>query len=464
MLVVLALGACFVFSLFTVKIGYSVALGAFLIGIMFGEAREIAKLRTLLSPIRDMFSAIFFVSVGLLIEPARLVEHPWAILALTVLIVVGKVFTCALGTFLAGHSMHDSTRVGMGKAQIGEFSFIIAGMGLTLGVTSDFLFPIAVSLSVITTLLTPYLIKGTDKVIVQFEKRSPSMLISYYNIYTRWAARFMESTRNTESKRMLRKILGQLILFFMLIAGALVLASFLAREIPAFSPHFAARKGMLHAGIWLLTMLLALPLFIAAIHKLKDLGILLADMGVSGEAFRTRKHEIHGVIANGSILIGAAGLMAWVAVFSKALLPGRNYLFALGAFLVILAFLLRRTFMNLYARSLDSLEEIFTHHPQVPLDEQSDAMRILQEPFLVGWKIGKDDPCAGRLIGETALRTRSGASIVGIDRDGIRIINPGPEEEIHSGDRLLVLGTGMQLEKAERELLQKGNPSRAVVP
>ncbi|MDQ3002933.1 MAG: cation:proton antiporter [Fibrobacterota bacterium] len=466
MLVILALGSCFVFSLFTVKIGYSVALGAFLIGIMFGEAREVAKLRTLLSPIRDMFSAIFFVSVGLLIEPGLLLEHPWAILILTLLIVVGKVFTCTLGTFLAGHSMHDSTRVGMGKAQIGEFSFIIAGMGLTLGVTSDFLFPIAVSLSVITTLLTPYLIKGTDRVIVQFEKSSPSILISYYNIYTRWAARFMESTRNTESKRALRTLVAQLLLFFMLIAGGLVLASFLAREIPALSPYLAKRTAVLQTGLWLLTMLLSLPVFIATFHKLKALGLLLADLGITGEAFKTRKQEVHGIIANGSILIGAAGLIAWVAAFSRVLLPRQNYPIALGAFLFILAFLLRHTFMNLYARSRDSLEEIFIQHPPGPGngDGESDAAQALPEPHLVIWKIGSDDPGVGRLIGETALRTRTGASIVGLDRDGIRIINPGPEEEIHPEDRLLILGNGLQLEKAERELLKTDNLRSAPVP
>jgi len=159
MLLVTVLGLCFGFSLLAVKLGYSVALGAFLIGAVIAESREIHRVEKMIEPVRDMFSAIFFVAIGLLIDPGMLVRHWLPIVVITIAVVAGKVVTCTFGTFVGGHDTRSALRTGMGLAQIGEFSFIIASLGLTLKVTSDFLYPIGVAVSAITTLLTPYLIK-----------------------------------------------------------------------------------------------------------------------------------------------------------------------------------------------------------------------------------------------------------------------------------------------------------------
>ena len=156
MLLITVVGLCFGISLITVKLGYSVALGAFLIGAIIAEARQIYKIETLMHPVRDLFSAVFFVSIGMLIDPALLAKYALPILAITAVVVVGKVFTCSLGSFVAGNDLRTSLRVGMGLAQIGEFSFIIASLGLSLNVTSEFIYPIAVAVSSLTTLLTPY--------------------------------------------------------------------------------------------------------------------------------------------------------------------------------------------------------------------------------------------------------------------------------------------------------------------
>jgi CPA2 family monovalent cation:H+ antiporter-2 len=158
MMIVTVLALCFGSSLLAAKLGYSVALGAFLIGAIIAEAREIHRIEALAEPVRDMFSAIFFVAIGLLIDPKVIVEHWLPVLVITLAVIIGKVVTCAFGAFVGGNDSRTSLRVGMGLAQIGEFSFIIASLGLSLNVTSKFLYPIAVSVSVLTTLLTPYLI------------------------------------------------------------------------------------------------------------------------------------------------------------------------------------------------------------------------------------------------------------------------------------------------------------------
>ncbi|MEO7424931.1 MAG: cation:proton antiporter, partial [Fibrobacteria bacterium] len=135
MLLVTVLGLCFGFCLLTVNLGFSLALGAFLIGAILAEAKEIGKIEDLMIPIRDMFSAVFFVSVGLLIDPRLLFTYAGPIAVITLAVVVGQVFTIFAGTYLAGHDLRTSTRVGMSLSQIGVFSFIIAALGVSLKVT-----------------------------------------------------------------------------------------------------------------------------------------------------------------------------------------------------------------------------------------------------------------------------------------------------------------------------------------
>ena len=162
MLLITVLGLCFGFCLLVVKLDYSIALGAFVIGAVMAESRQLKLIEQLIEPLRDMFSAIFFVSIGLLLDPAVLLRYAGPIALITVCVVLGKVIACAAGSYIAGNDGRTSMKVGMGLAQIGEFSFIIASLGLTLKVTSDFLYPIAVAVSAITTLLTPYLIRLSD--------------------------------------------------------------------------------------------------------------------------------------------------------------------------------------------------------------------------------------------------------------------------------------------------------------
>src|SRR6185295_14168475 len=159
---------------------------AFIIGAVIAEAREIHQIETLIEPVRDMFSAVFFTAIGLLIDPRMLVTHWAPVLAITAAVVLCKVIACASGTFLGGYDRGTSLRVGMSVAQIGEFSFIIASLGVTLNVTSKFLYPIAVAVSAITTLLTPYLIKSADGMVNWFDRAAPPKLVNYLALYTQW--------------------------------------------------------------------------------------------------------------------------------------------------------------------------------------------------------------------------------------------------------------------------------------
>src|SRR3989454_1081920 len=220
MLLITALGLCFGSSLLAAKLGYSVALGAFIIGAVVAEARQIHRIEILTEPIRDMFSAVFFVAIGLLIDPAILLEHWLPVLVITLVVVIGKVVTCSFGTFVAGNDSRTSLRVGMGLAQIGEFSFIIASLGVTLHVTSGFLYPVAVAVSAITTLLTPYLIKGADGLVNWFDREAPRSLVGSLELYTQWVAHL--GGQRHSSIAWMRKWLWQMGLNAALIAAVFV--------------------------------------------------------------------------------------------------------------------------------------------------------------------------------------------------------------------------------------------------
>lgn len=162
-LLILSIGLCLGMVVLATQVGFSAELGAFIMGSIMAETTSAEKVEHLIKPVKDLFGAVFFVSVGMMIDPAAIVEYKWPVFWVTVLTLFGKLLFTAVGALLSGQPLRQSVQVGMSMAQIGEFAFIIAALGLTLGVTSSFLFPVAVGASAITTFTTPYLIKFSDK-------------------------------------------------------------------------------------------------------------------------------------------------------------------------------------------------------------------------------------------------------------------------------------------------------------
>ena len=157
-IVITSIGLCFAFALLARALGYSVALGAFIAGSLIAESGKGKQVAELVKPVRDVFAAVFFVAVGMLIDPALVAEHWGVVVLLTAVVIVGKVVSVSLGAFLAGRGTQAAVRTGLSMAQIGEFSFIIVSLGIATGAVREFLFPVAVAVSAITTLATPWLI------------------------------------------------------------------------------------------------------------------------------------------------------------------------------------------------------------------------------------------------------------------------------------------------------------------
>ena len=452
MLLITVVGLCFGVSLLTVKLGYSVALGAFLIGAIIAEARQIVKIETLMHPVRDLFSAVFFVSIGLLIDPALLLHYWLPVLVISAVVVFGQVLSCSFGTFVAGHDLRTSLRVGMGLAQIGEFSFIIAAMGLTLKVTSEFLYPIAVAVSAVTTLINPYLLRNSDRFIGWFDRAAPKSIVAMLGAYTRWVGSLIENRSGNLGRQLLRQWGWQMTLNLLLIAAVFIAAASLRWRAPAWLPAPPGGEDGLKAALWLGAMIASLPMLIATVRKLAAFGMLVSEMSVSREAAGENTATFRAIVANTIVAAACGALFLFVLLLSSAILPSRNVLIVAALVVAIAAILLRRAFVRLYAKAQIALRETFeTPADALPL-HRAPLPAALRDAELATVVIAPGSPADGVLIGELRLRTASGASIVGIEREGRNIVNPGIDEELRAGDRVLLLGTATQLESAGRLL------------
>lgn len=452
--VVTVIGLCFGVSLLAVKMGYSVALGAFLIGAIIAEARHIAHIETLMHPVRDLFSAVFFVSIGLLIDPYVIMEHIGPVVIITLVVIAGKVISCGFGTYVAGNDMRTSMRVGMGLAQIGEFSFIIAALGLSLKVTSEFLYPIVVAVSALTTLSTPYLIKGSDAAVRGMEKIMPGGLMRMLDAYTIWVGNLAGSGNKKTPGKFLRKWGWQIALNLLLIAAVFIGAVFLKDHVQRWWPEAPGGMDGIKGMLWLSAMILSLPMTIAVVRKWQAFGMMVSEMSVTRAAAGERTQGLRGIVSSVIFLAGCAGLFLFMLVLSTAVLPSRNLLIALVPVLVAIAFLLRRTFIQLHTKAQFALHETLNETPLPHHDASAPALpSLLRDASLVTVTVPTGSPAVGKLLADLKLRTFTGASIVGIERQGESIINPGISEEIHAADSILLLGSETQIEKARTLLV-----------
>ncbi len=183
-LLVLSVGLCLGMVVLATEVGFSAELGAFIMGSIIAETTLAEKVEHVIKPVKDLFGAVFFISVGMMIDPQAIIQYGWPVVAVTLLTLFGKLFSTTAGALLSGQPLKQSIQVGMSMAQIGEFAFIVATLGLSLGVISDFLFPVAVGASAITTFTTPYLIKLSEPFYHFLERKLPAKWVKRLNRYS----------------------------------------------------------------------------------------------------------------------------------------------------------------------------------------------------------------------------------------------------------------------------------------
>lgn len=480
--VVTCVGLCFASALLAHFFGYSVALGAFLGGVLVAESGEAKTIERLIEPVKDIFAAVFFVSVGMLIDPRLVATHWLAIALLSLLVLAGKVIGVTLGSFIAGNGIRTSVQSGMSLAQIGEFSFIIVGVGLSLGVVRPFLYPVAVAISAFTTLLTPWLVRAAGPLASYLDRRLPHALQTYAAVYGSWVAQLRTSRpqRLTAWTR-IRRLMVLLVMDVALIATILVVASLnfdrLVRMAAALS---AAHPRLPPALVVMAAMVLGLPFVVGAIRVARALGVALAaealppgDWGPTTSKTLARgrgdsRLDLAGaprraLLVTIQIAILLVAGLPLVAV-AQPLWPRLPWAAFLLVGLVALAVPFWRGAANLHGHVRAGAQVILealssqsrggsgSDAPQllaadlnqlVPGIGATTAMTLVREHFGVGLSLRQTD-----------LRGHTGASVIAIQREG-QAVFPAGGDVLRAGDTLLLTGTSEAVDAA-RQLLASG--------
>jgi K+:H+ antiporter len=356
-LLVSVLGICFGASLLAQWLGFSGALGAFLAGAVVAEARNAPRVVHLVEPLRDMFAALFFVAIGLKIDPMQLAHYalPAVLIALTVMI--GKSVVCTVGVFFIGHDPRTSLRTGLCMAQIGEFSFVIAALGLTLGAINDFIYPIAVAAALICMLVSPYLVRSTDLLARAGRRTLPRPLRLLVSSYSGWLENLRPVEENATLAAMFRRLLWHIAVNVALVVTLFVIGAYVNAHNADWFEHLGLGLDLRHSVIWASALFLSLPLLIAVYRKAEALGMLLAELGIKERLAGGYTQAIRQVLAKMIPLATLIALAILVSVLSSAILPPRGVALSLIAVSVALAIVLWRGMVKLHARLQAALRE-----------------------------------------------------------------------------------------------------------
>ena len=450
---VASIGICFAAALLALSFGYSVALGAFIAGSLVAESGQQVEIERLVRPVRDMFAAIFFVSVGMMIDPTALAQHWVAVVSLTLAVIIGKVFAVTIGAFLAGHGRRAAMKAGMSLAQIGEFSFIIAGVGVASGAIGGWMYPVAIVVSAITTLTTPLLIKLSNKAAASIDHWLPEPIQTVAALYTSWIERVRSAprvpTERSRTNRIIRIILLDAALITAIVIGVGV-------EIDRLSAILGDLLGMaatrVRFVVVLVTGLIAVPLLYGLINSAKTLGNHLARRAFA----ETQKGKVDPADAPRRalvILIQIAVVLAVgipIVAITQPFLPPHQGAFVLLLLTLVLLVMLWRNAANLHGHARAGAEIIASAlaNQMASIDGASEDTKMLEDvnavlPGLgepVAIRVVPESIAVGRSLGQLNLRGATGATVLAIKRGSKQIPTPLGREVIQAGDLVAVAG------------------------
>ncbi len=439
-LLIVALGLCCGMAVLSTQVGFSSAFGAFVMGSILAETVEAEKIIKLVEPVKNLFGAIFFVSVGMLVDPKILAEYALPILALVGTILLGQAILGTFGFMLGGESLKSAMRCGFSMAQIGEFSFIIASLGLSLGVISNFLYPVVVAVSVITTFLTPYMIRLATPTYQMMGRHLPDKLI---HILNHFAMSHPQTQQQSKWKSLLRQMVINTVAYSILSAAVIaVMFTFvlpLVRKLlPGWNMHWYA-----NAVTGLLTVVLIAP-FLRAIVMKKNHSNEWKRLWVESSINRIPLMftiVVRYVIALGFIFY----ICNYLTRFTNALM------ICIGAVVVLLMIASRQT----KKRSI-VMERLFIHNlrsrdimAQVNGEKKPlyEGRLLDRDIHIAEFEVPEDSSWAGKSLRELHLRQLFGVDLSSIRRGSHRLNIPDGEMVIFPGDKLQVIGNDDQLQK-----------------
>lgn len=356
-LLVTVLGVCFGASLLADSLGFSVALGAFIAGAVVAESRATARIVHMVEPLRDMFAALFFVAVGLMINPMLLGKYWLPALIVAIVVIFGKTFTCGLGTFLAGHGARRGLRTGLGMAAIGEFSFVMVAIGVSYKAVNESVYPVVVAVSVICMAVSPHLLRRSDAIAHGIGRLLPRSWRGLIDGYTEWLGNLRPVSENAVLAAMFRRLLWHIAVNVSLIVTLFIIGAYINTHEHSWFTRFGIHRQTRHALIWAVALFLSLPMLIAVYRKAEALGMLLAELGIRASFAGRYTHTLRRVLSRIIPLATLLLLSLMVVALSSTILPPRGVALTLVVIGVLLSLFLWRAMVRLHARFQAAIKE-----------------------------------------------------------------------------------------------------------
>lgn len=436
MMLIIAMGLCFLMAIFSVASGFSLALGAFVMGSILAGTSEAERIERIVSPVKDFFGAVFFISVGMMVDPQVIVQYAGTIALLSVVVIVGMIIFGTTGMLATGQSLKTSVQSGFSLTQIGEFSFIIATLGTTLGVLDESIYPIIVTVSVITTFTTPFFIKAAAPSYNFIEKHIPkkwSVLLEGYS-----------KTVNNDVKQKSRNIWGGIIkrnLLRLLLYSVVIIASiFLLRTyfIPFMNNLLC--KVMSEEWAMVLSVLGALLLLSPFFYAI-----------VTPKISRKEKMALNS--SNAPMLVGLPRFVMVIVggLLSMAYVASLLYGFYTSTVSVIVGIVYLLSLILLFApimhKHLDLLEKHFMSNVNERENRRTGKENnLVSDMHLAYMTVGYNCPFVGERLRNADLRRKYGVNVVAIIRNTVRHPIPTGNMRIFPGDQIGVIGTDDQIQ------------------
>ena len=433
-LLIVALGLCFGMVVLAAHTGFSAAFGAFIMGSILAETVEAEHIHRLVSPVKDLFGAVFFVSVGMMVDPAMIAEYAWPILAITLTVIGGQALFGTLGVLLAGQPLKVAMQCGFSLTQIGEFAFIIASLGVSLGVTSHFLYPIVVAVSVITTFLTPYMIRLAEPASRFVDTHLPRRTRLFLERYASGAP-----TVNHQSLwRRLIVALVRITVVYSIVSVAVVALSF-RLLVPLCRASLPGVWGSLVAAV---VTILCLAPFLRAIMIKKNHSVEFETLWKENRSNRAPLLAtviLRLLLALSFVMFVLAGLFQ----LSVVLVLGLALLIVVG---MILSRQLKRQSILIERTFFQNLRSRDMRAEYLGQKKPAYAGRLLSRDLhLADYDVPGESEWVGQTLGELNLGHRFGVHVVSILRGRRRINIPGAAESLFPLDKIQVIATDADL-------------------
>lgn len=426
-LLVVSMGLCLGMAVFSVYCGFSLALGAFVMGSILAGTSLAERIEKVVMPVKDLFGAVFFISVGMMVNPTIIADYWAPILVLSVVVIVGMIFFGTSGMLVTGQSLRVAMESGFSLTQIGEFAFIIASLGMSLGVLDPTIYPIVVAVSVLTTFTTPYFIRLSGPCYNLVERCLPKRLNFLIDRYTKQAVAESETTRLWKS--LFQRYLWRVMLYsFILISVSLLSLKVFMPWLQTVMPEWYKLVGSVATLMVMSPFLLALSYPVSKKNELKRLHEANARFDVP---------LIVMVIFRMLIALGFVVYLLW-SVYSMAV----GISFGLAIFFIIILLFSKRVrvrMRNIEAKFLDNLNER-------ELRRSGKNNNIVSDLHLAYMEVGYNCPFVGERLKDSNLRRQYGVNVASIQRGATIISVPSGDTRIFPGDILGVIGTDEQIQ------------------